>query len=115
MADSGILDSSTRAAQSTGERLERAAQKLFATRWYATVSVAEICREAGVSNGIFYRYFRNKEELFRKLLGRILLSIEDALHGVYGTGLHERLVDFVARLTGYTRANPDLIAIFREG
>jgi len=115
MADSGILDSSTRAAQSTGERLERAAQKLFATRWYATVSVAEICREAGVSNGIFYRYFRNKEELFRKLLGRILMSIEDALHGVYGSGLHERLVDFVARLTGYTRANPDLIAIFREG
>lgn len=115
MSDNGTRDAAIHAGRSTGERLERAAQKLFATRWYATVSVAEICREAGVSNGIFYRYFRNKEELFRKLLGRILASIEDALQGVGGAGLHERLEDFVGRLTGYSHANPDLIAIFREG
>ncbi|MBN1243507.1 MAG: TetR/AcrR family transcriptional regulator [Spirochaetales bacterium] len=115
MPEAGAPKASPVDTPPTGEKLERAAQKLFASRWYATVSVAEICREAGVSNGIFYRYFRNKEELFRKLLGRILASIEEALRGVAGDGLHGRLENFVGRLTGYTRSNPDLIAIFREG
>ncbi|MCX7024738.1 MAG: TetR/AcrR family transcriptional regulator [Spirochaetes bacterium] len=99
----------------TGERLERAAIQLFSTHWYATVSVAEICREAGVSNGLFYRYYRNKEELFRKLLGEILASIESELRELSGSSRHGRLSNFVDRLSAYTEAHPDLIAIFREG
>ncbi|HEX7579510.1 MAG TPA: helix-turn-helix domain-containing protein, partial [Thermoanaerobaculia bacterium] len=37
------------------ERLLAAAVGLFAKKWYGTVSVAEICLAAGLSNGVFYR------------------------------------------------------------
>ena len=37
----------------TEERLVAAAVGLFSRKWYGTVSVAEICRAAGLSNGVF--------------------------------------------------------------
>jgi len=105
----------TKEVASTSARLEQAAVRLFSTRWFGTVSVAEICREAGLSNGIFYKYFKNKEELFRKLLGEILASIESVLRGLSGSTRRERLSDFFDRLSAYALSHPDLIAIFREG
>ena len=56
----------------TAERLVSAAVGLFSKKWYGTVSVAEVCREAGLSNGVFYRYFDGKEALFKVILGRVL-------------------------------------------
>ena len=38
----------------TLEKLIDASRDLFSSKWFETVSVAEICREAGVSNGVFY-------------------------------------------------------------
>jgi len=50
----------TRGKQATEDRLVAAAVGLFSRKWYGTVSVAEICRAAGLSNGVFYRYFDGK-------------------------------------------------------
>ena len=61
----------------TAERLVAAAVRLFSQKWYGTVSVAEICREAGLSNGIFYRYFDGKEALFKVILGRVLDQVRE--------------------------------------
>ena len=47
-------------AKDTPDKIRRAALKLFSTRWFETVSIAEICREAEVSNGVLYRYYSNK-------------------------------------------------------
>jgi len=52
-------------ARDTLPRLQSAGLGLFSEQWYEIVSVAEICRRAGVSNGAFYRYFPGKEELNR--------------------------------------------------
>ncbi len=45
-------------------RLVVAARTCFAQRGYAAVNVADICREAGVAKGSFYRYFDSKEAVF---------------------------------------------------
>jgi Transcriptional regulator len=50
-------------------RLVQAAIEQFSAKWYGTVSVAEICRAAGLSNGLFYRYFQSKEEIFQAYPG----------------------------------------------
>jgi len=44
----------------TKDRLIESALESFSERWYETVSVAEICRNANLSNGVFYRYFKDK-------------------------------------------------------
>jgi AcrR family transcriptional regulator len=99
----------------TENRLFDAAVGLFAKRWYWTVSVAAICREAGLSNGVFYRYYRNKEVLFRQILEKVLEMIRAAVEFPQGDGPRERLRSLVESLTGFARQHPDLIAVFREG
>ena len=99
----------------TREALVAAAIRLFARKWFAVVSVAEICREAGVSNGLFYRYFRSKEEIFRLILESVLRSIGDLLAGVRGDSVEERIRSFVRSVADYSTEHRDLVSIFREG
>ena len=100
---------------STEDRLIDAAAKLFAKSWYGTVSVAAICREADLSNGVFYRYYKNKEVLFRKILENVLSMIRSAVETPHGSGPRERLRSLVGALVSFARTHPDLIAVFREG
>jgi AcrR family transcriptional regulator len=99
----------------TEERLVTAAVRLFSQKWYGTVSVAEICRGAGVSNGLFYRYFEGKEVLFKLILGRVLDQVSLDLEGVAGATPRERLRNLLCVIIGFTRDHADLISVFREG
>jgi AcrR family transcriptional regulator len=102
-------------ASDTEFRLFETAVDLFARKWYGIVSVAEICRAAGYSNGIFYRYFRNKEDLFRRILGRVLDMIRQAIEAAGGSGPDERLRNFVDAIVGFSWDHRDLVSVFREG
>lgn len=97
------------------QRLEQAAIKLFSRSWYASISIAEICREAGLSNGIFYRYFKDKDALIVHLLEKTIQGVCDELSSITGNTVHERLVSMVEHLFAYAQNNPDLVRVFREG
>lgn len=99
----------------TAERLVGAAIRLFATKWYGTVSVAEICREAGLSNGIFYRYFEGKEALFKLILGRVLEQIRGALEAIGGATPQARIRAMAEAMYQFSLEHGDLVAVFREG
>jgi len=99
----------------TDERLLVSAVRLFSKKWYGTVSVAEICRDAGLSNGVFYRYFENKETLFRRILERVNDLIRQALEGVEGATRRERLTSLARIIIDFSSDHPDLVAVFREG
>lgn len=99
----------------TAERLVAAAVECFSRKWYGTVSVAEICRVAGLSNGVFYRYFDGKETLFKAILGRIIDLIKDATDHLQGKTPRERLDRLAEALFHFTRSRGDLISVFREG
>ncbi|MGA2479686.1 MAG: TetR/AcrR family transcriptional regulator [Spirochaetia bacterium] len=100
---------------STEDRIFYAAVKLFSKNWYRTVSVAAICRDAGLSNGVFYRYYKNKEVLFRKILENVLEMIRSEVEAPQGSGPRERLRSLVSALVSFSRTHPELIAVFREG
>jgi AcrR family transcriptional regulator len=99
----------------TAERLVAAAVEHFAKKWYGTVSVAEICRTAGLSNGVFYRYFDGKEALFKVILGRVLDQVREALERVEGATPRERLRHFAEVIFRFSEEHPDLVSVFREG
>jgi AcrR family transcriptional regulator len=99
----------------TDERLIKVAVELFSKKWYGTVSVAEICRAAGLSNGVFYRYFNNKEALFRRILERVLELIRDALEKIDGATPRERLISLAGIIISFSSEHPELVAVFREG
>lgn len=97
------------------ERLVRSSIELFSTKWYGIVSVAEICRHAGFSNGLFYRYFQSKEEIFKHILELVIDRIEAALSDLRGETTRERLELFAKIVFEFSRDNPSLIRVFREG
>jgi AcrR family transcriptional regulator len=53
-----------RKKQQTRELIAGTAQRLFAERGFEAVTVADVAREADVSEGTVFNYFRTKEELF---------------------------------------------------
>lgn len=101
--------------QDTASRLEASAVRLFSERWYSSVSVAEICRGAGLSNGIFYRYYDNKEAIVRRILEDTIHLIEEALTDLKGETLQERVASMTRILVRFAREHRDLVTVFREG
>lgn len=45
-----------------------AAAEIFAKEGYHHASISDICKNAGISNGALYKYFKNKEDLFFSLI-----------------------------------------------
>ncbi|TFG85391.1 MAG: TetR/AcrR family transcriptional regulator [Spirochaetales bacterium] len=99
----------------TNGKIVASAISLFSKRWYSSVSVAEICREAGVSNGIFYRYFLNKESLIRHILEDVITRIGIALEGVQGKTSVERLGTMASILVAFAAEQKERVIVFREG
>jgi len=69
-------------ARNQRERLIAAMAEVCGERGYATSSVAEVSKRAGVSTASFYRQFTDRKECllasFEELFGRLLAGIEDA-------------------------------------
>ncbi|MCE4601109.1 MAG: TetR/AcrR family transcriptional regulator [Desulfurococcales archaeon] len=54
------------------ERIVEAAMKIFASNGYFKASASAIAREAGVSKGLLFWYFRSKDELILEVARRSL-------------------------------------------
>jgi len=62
------------------DAIVEAARNAFSEKGYEATSIADIARTAQISDGLVYRYFRNKRELLyevlRKFYERILVDLE---------------------------------------
>lgn len=88
----------------TRTALLKAAASVFERSGFFSSSVAEITRQCGVSQGTFYQYFKNKEQVFLELNDLILGSFWDAVRELpdQGEGFKARLkvvIDLVLRHT----------------
>lgn len=60
------------------ERILESALALFARLGYERATIREIAREAGVSQGLMYNYFRSKQDLLRAIFLRNLRDVEES-------------------------------------
>jgi AcrR family transcriptional regulator len=67
------------AAQRTRSQLLEAGHKVFVERGFYGTRVADIVKSAGVSHGVFYRYFDNKASLFRLLAAQASHQLSEAV------------------------------------
>jgi AcrR family transcriptional regulator len=54
--------------QARRRRIQRAAREVFAEKGYAKTSIEQVARQASLSVGAIYLYFRSKEDLYVSLL-----------------------------------------------
>jgi AcrR family transcriptional regulator len=64
------------------ERIKKAALKVFAKRGLQAAKMSMIAEEAGVSQGLSYRYFSSKEELFAILVQEALEEAQASLEDI---------------------------------
>ncbi|MFF4198135.1 TetR/AcrR family transcriptional regulator [Nonomuraea sp. NPDC001831] len=67
----------TEQKERTRRTLLATARRLFATRGYAGVGLAEIVGESGVTKGALYHHFEGKPDLFRAVLEQVQREVAD--------------------------------------
>ena len=91
-----------------------AAKRAFAEKGFEGTSIADIARTAQISDGLVYRYFRNKRELLyevlRKFYERILLDLETQVFKQ--DGFSARLEALIRRHLEVFVADTDLCRLF---
>ncbi len=59
------------------------ALELFATRGFSGTSISLIAEKAGISKGLIYHYFKNKQALLKAILETGLSTIEETIERVF--------------------------------
>ncbi len=67
--------------------IRRAGMQLFARKGYGNTSMEEIAREAGISKGLIYNYFRSKQQLLEELIKEGISVLHHLECKVYESGL----------------------------
>lgn len=68
----------------------------FAAQGIHGASMAAIAREAGLSVGVLYKYYANKEDFFQACLRRSLEALDQVLREV--TAREDKLLNYAARI-----------------
>jgi len=69
----------------TISKIMNAAIKLFSHSGYDAASVADICKEAGVSKGAFYHHFPSKQSLFLEIVNQWLHGLDEHLFAAHSS------------------------------
>jgi AcrR family transcriptional regulator len=91
----------------TREYILSVASRLFSERGFASVSIRDICEEAGVTPPTIYYYFDNKDKLFENVIKRSL-SLKD-FWGTLDKSVNQQddpLMKLQAFIEHYLRAFP---------
>lgn len=92
------------------------ARRRFLADGYAQTSVSAIVREAGVAQGTFYIYFKNKEQLLVHLRREVLVAYIDAFEAGIATqaAADARLVAGIRRIFDAVAEHRRLVKVFRQ-
>ncbi len=77
--------------QARRRRIQGAARGVFAEKGYAKTSIEQIARQASLSVGAIYLYFRSKEDLYVSLLEETLDGVNGELAKIRASGETDRL------------------------
>jgi len=91
-----------------------AALAVFGQKGYAETRMADIAKEAGMSYGLIYHYFENKESLFECLAAKWWRGFYERLDSLAGSSLatEEKLVAVMRYVLDIYRERPDFISLF---
>lgn len=94
-----------------------AGAKVFAHKGYHRANVADICKEAGISNGALYKYFKNKEAVYFSIFEYMADTTVSRLFSKH-RGSDEPIcgvVETIFRdLVDLSKSHHDLLAIYTD-
>ena len=79
----GIQDRKKREREQRRRQIMRAAHNVFSNKGFTKTTMEDIAREAELSPGTLYLYFKNKDELYASLSVEVLERLHEKLKRVY--------------------------------
>lgn len=105
----------TRKGRSSKEALLAAGRVVFGRDGYAAARVSDIAGEAGLSNGAFYWYYRDKRELLVEQLTRLLDQLLEQARAPWKAERPSESVRLTTdRYLRFYQANADLFRVLHE-
>lgn len=96
-------------------RILAAARDCFGRLGFAGATIETIAGEAGVSNGLLYQFFRNKEHLFEVVIDELVRDWARAMAAGEREASAERALEAMFRGSfAFARGNPLLAALLTE-
>jgi len=105
MGSPGIVESAVTDPKLVGERRQqiiRAATKLFSEQGYYGTTIQHVAREAGISVGLIYQYFRDKDDVLFLTLKLVLETYEKEIPAAL-EGIEHPLERLCVALEAYCR------------
>src|SRR5687768_6157375 len=100
--------------QARRRRIQSAAREVFAERGYAKASIEHIAKQASLSVGAIYLYFRSKEDLYVSLLEETLAQLDGDLASRRAeTEVSDRLAATFDRLLAWAGSDVEGTRIIR--
>jgi len=81
----GIMRYAVHHKQQSRQRILHQAAKQFRARGIEAVRVADVMQAAGLTHGVFYKHFADKDQLLREAVQVALEQIADSLKDLVGT------------------------------
>ena len=105
-----------RSAEETKKNILEAARTVFVEHGYAQASMRIIAREAGISVGALYLYFRNKEELHLTFVQDWMKQLNDRTHEALLNidDPIEAIKAFISITIDFARKNKEIIILQRR-
>ena len=99
------------------QRILEATLREFSEKGYAAASLNTVCAENGISNGIIYHYFADKEELYvicvAECFNALTAYLTQALSGISGS-VEQRLRGYFDARIHFFAENPLFLGIFTD-
>jgi len=91
----------------TRNKIADSAYKLFSKYSFYDVSVSKLSKDAGISIGAFYQYFKNKDSLFKHIINEIFSELEKSIQS-------DSLEQLISSYINFVKSNPDKINVIHE-
>lgn len=85
-----------RIQEQTRQKIVMAALQAFGEKGYASTTVSQIAKEAGISKGLIYHYYNSKEEVLKGIFDMMVDEGEGMMADWEGKGSEEKLRQTIA-------------------
>ncbi len=88
----------------------------FAKKGYKGAGLSAIAKSAGVSVGVIYKYYKDKEELFDACVSKSIIYLDEALQkaGSGGESLPEQIRTLVAQMQAACKEHPEYFRMYHQ-
>ena len=95
--------------EQTRLKIVMAALKAFGEKGYASTTVSQIAKEAGVSKGLIYHYFSSKEEVLKGIFDMMVQEGEVIMGGWENKSTKEKLRHTITESVSFIKNQPNVM------